>query len=329
MIGRGTAGFLLSATLIGAAAVGLSAQANVEDQARRQLESGREFYRNGRYSEALKDFQTVAEGYPTSSVADDALLAIALYQLEIQLDPATARTTADQLIKKYATSDSAPMGYVVMGRATLELDQSPAGLDSAAASFDRVPRLFPASEAVAPALYYGGEVDRRAGRRPQALDRLRDLAYSIPRSIWAARAALLEARLLASTGSQPRRCACCSVGHSRLRVERRGYHAPGLEHHADRLTIRPPAENASATRVAVSPARPASSRRRVDFARARWPPRHRHEGRHSAAGRQGRGDAAGAGDRAEAVQLRSPRLVTIFERSVLMRETDRACSAWC
>jgi len=103
MIGRRTAGFLLGATLVGAAAIGLRAQANVEDQARRQLESGREFYRNGRYIEALKDFQTVAEGYPTSSVADDALLAIALYQLEIQLDPATARSTADQLIKKYAT----------------------------------------------------------------------------------------------------------------------------------------------------------------------------------------------------------------------------------
>jgi len=157
MIGRRTAGFLLGATLVGAAAIGLSAQANVEDQARRQLESGREFYRNGRYNEALKDFQTVAEGYPTSSVADDALLAIALYQLEIQLDPATARSTADQLIKKYATSDSAPMGYVVMGRATLELDQSPAGLDSALASFDRVPRLFPASDAVAPAVHDGAD----------------------------------------------------------------------------------------------------------------------------------------------------------------------------
>ena len=38
------------------------------------------------------------------------------------------------------------------------------------------------------------------GRRPQALDRLRDLALQYPRSIWAARAALLEARLLASAG---------------------------------------------------------------------------------------------------------------------------------
>src|SRR5206468_4481741 len=148
------------------AAVALpSAQSNMEDQARRQLQSGLDFYRAGRYSEAIKDFETVAEGYPNSSVADDALLAIAQYQLDIQRDAVSARTTADSLIKKYATSDSAPMGYVIMGRATIEIDQTPAGLDAALASFDRVPRLFPSSDAVPPAPYYGAEVDRRAGRR--------------------------------------------------------------------------------------------------------------------------------------------------------------------
>ena len=176
------------------------AQGNMEEQARRQLQSGLDFYRAGKYSEALKDFQTVAEGYPNSSVADDALLAIATYQLEIQRDPIAARATADSLIKKYATSDGAPMGYVIMGRATIEIDQTPAGLDSALASFDRVPRLFPSSDAVAPALYYGAEVDRRAGRREQALDRLRDVGLQYPRSVWASRAALLEARLLVAGG---------------------------------------------------------------------------------------------------------------------------------
>jgi outer membrane protein assembly factor BamD (BamD/ComL family) len=178
----------------------LSAQANVEDQARRQLESGREFYRAGRFAEAIKDFETVAEGYPTSSVADDALLAVADYQLEVARDPISARTTADTLIKKYATADSAPMGYVIIGRATLEIDQTPAGLDSALASFDRVPRLFPKSDAMAPALYYGAEVDRRADRASSALDRLQRVALEFPRSVWAARSGLLESRLLVAAG---------------------------------------------------------------------------------------------------------------------------------
>ncbi len=181
----------------------LGAQANVEDQARRQLESGREFYRAGRYAEAIKDFQTVAEGYPTSTVADDALLAVADYQLEIARDPILARSTADTLIKKYATADSAPMGYVIIGRATLAIDQTAAGLDSALASFDRVPRLFPKSDAVAPALYYGAEVDQRADRASSALDRLQRVALEFPRSVWAARSGLLESRLLVGDG-QPK-----------------------------------------------------------------------------------------------------------------------------
>ena len=181
----------------------LSAQPNVEEQARRQFESGLEFYRAGRYAEALKDFQTVAEGYATSTVADDAMLAIAEYQLDVMHDPIAARTAAETLVKRYATGDAAPMGYVIAGRSTLALDPSPAGLDSALASFDRVPRLFPRSDAVAPSLYYAAEIDRRAGRPSEAIDKLRRVAQYYPRSTWAARASLLESPLLLADG-QPR-----------------------------------------------------------------------------------------------------------------------------
>jgi TolA-binding protein len=245
MIGRGSACVLaagLGAFIASGMGARLSAQANVEEQARRQLDSGREFYRAGKYTEALKDFQTVAEGYPTSSVADDALLAIALYELDIQRDPISARTTADSLIKKYATSDSAPMGYVVIGRATLEIDQTAAGLDSALASFERVPRLFPSSDAVAPALYYGAEVDRRAGRRDQALDRLRDVGLQYPRSVWAARSALLEARLLVATGEPKEAMRALQrvvrgFGSSEEAATARAWNTTLY-----RLSIRPPAE---------------------------------------------------------------------------------------
>ena len=185
------------------APLSLLAQPNVEEQARRQFESGLEFYRAGRYAEALKDFQTVAEGYATSTVADDAMLAIAEYQLDVLHDPIAARTSAETLVKRYATGDAAPMGYVIAGRSTLALDPSPAGLDSALASFDRVPRLFPKSEAVAPSLYYAAEIDRRAGRPTDALDKLRRVAQSYPRTTWAARASLLESPLLLADG-QPR-----------------------------------------------------------------------------------------------------------------------------
>ena len=187
------------------------AQGNMEEQARRQLQSGLDFYRAGQYSEALKDFQTVAEGYPNSAVADDALLAIATYQLEIQRDPIAARATADSLIKKYATSDGAPMGYVIMGRATIEIDQTPAGLDSALASFDRVPRLFPSSDAVAPALYYGAEVDRRADAASRRSIGFASRRCSI-RDRCGRRAPRCSRRACSSpAASRRKRCARCSA----------------------------------------------------------------------------------------------------------------------
>ena len=131
------------------------------------------------------------------------MLAIAEYQLDVLHDPIAARTSAETLVKRYATGDAAPMGYVIAGRATLALDPSPVGLDSALASFDRVPRLFPRSDAVAPSLYYAAEIDRRAGRPSDAIDKLRRVAQFYPRSTWAARASLLESPLLLADG-QPR-----------------------------------------------------------------------------------------------------------------------------
>ena len=216
------------------------------------------------------------------------------------------------------------MGYVVMGRATLELDQSPAGLDSALASFDRVPRLFPASEAVAPALYYGAEVDRRAGRRPQALDRLRDLAAAVSALVWAARAALLEARLLVSTGEPT----------EAMRVLQRVIRGFGSSDEATtaralnttlyRLTIRPPAENAygySGRSLAG-----ASGKFRDVESISLGP-----DGRLGIATKGGilllddKGAVTRQAPATEPKQFSFDRrgLVTIFERSVLMRETDR------
>ncbi|HEY8535542.1 MAG TPA: hypothetical protein VIL25_03800 [Vicinamibacterales bacterium] len=191
---------LFVALLVPAARPVLRAQPDVEELARRQFESGLEFYRAGRYAEAMKDFQTVAEGYSESSVADDAMLAIAQYQLEVLRDAQAAKNSAETLVTRYATGDAAPMGYVISGRATLALDPSPAGMESAMASFERVPRLFPGSDAVAPALYYAAELDYRAGRPGEALDRLRRIATQYGRTPWAARAGLLESELVLASG---------------------------------------------------------------------------------------------------------------------------------
>jgi outer membrane protein assembly factor BamD (BamD/ComL family) len=198
---------LTLAVLAAAAAVSvmpLGAQSNDEVQARRQLESGRTFLRAMNYGEAVKDFEAVLQRYPTTSVADDALLELATFQLEVQRDAAAALARAKELQSKYPTSDSAAMAFVLEGRVALTNGRSPEHINEAMASFDRVARLFPGSGAVPASMYFAGEAARLGGRRSDAIERFTQLATQFPNSPWSANALLGAALSLTRAGQPPR-----------------------------------------------------------------------------------------------------------------------------
>lgn len=186
----------------GGAVQGLAGQApaGAEEFARRQYESGLEFLRTGQDSEALKDFRAVVDSYPGTSVADDALLAIARYELEVSRDFGAAQATAEALLKKFPASDSISMAYVVAGQAMVAQGMTPANVDAALASFERVSRLFVGTEAVAPALYASGDVLRRLDRCPEALERFMRVEMEYPRTTWASRARLSGAACQTAAG---------------------------------------------------------------------------------------------------------------------------------
>ena len=77
------AAFVLSSATAGA-------QPSNEPFARRQFER-HDVLGNDRYTEAMKDLQAVVDSFPGSSVADDALLQIAQFQLEHAHDPMPRR----------------------------------------------------------------------------------------------------------------------------------------------------------------------------------------------------------------------------------------------
>ncbi|MEQ1911360.1 MAG: tetratricopeptide repeat protein, partial [Vicinamibacterales bacterium] len=143
--------------LVAALGVSVSAQQNNEEFARLQYESGMNFLQNHRYVEAMKDLQTVVDSFSASSVADDALMEIARYQLENAHDLDAAQTAIDKLLKDYPGTDSAPMAHVLSGRISFGKARTTAALDAALASYERVPRLFPGNDAVAAAGYFAGE----------------------------------------------------------------------------------------------------------------------------------------------------------------------------
>jgi TolA-binding protein len=175
-------------------------QTTDEDIARRQLDSGRSFLRQGNYPEALKDFRAVANDHATSSVADDALLEIGRYFFEIANDYPAATTAVDDLLKKYPTSNSAPDAYTLAGRLALARSHQPADLEAALANFDRVIRLFPASNAVASALAWSGETHWYQGQLDAALAEFGRAESEYPTTLAAADAYIGESRVLVARG---------------------------------------------------------------------------------------------------------------------------------
>jgi len=196
-------GAWLGIAAMAAGAASAQAPPTPEDVARRQYASGLEFLRAGRHAEALKDFQTVVDSYPAASVADEALLAIARYELEVARDATKAQNTAESVLKRFPASDSVAMAYVVAGQAMVQQGLTQANVDAALASFERVPRLFPGTPAVAPALFAAGDTLRRLGRCEEALERFGRVVLEYPRSVWAARARLSSATCLAAAGRVP------------------------------------------------------------------------------------------------------------------------------
>ena len=194
-----------TALRVAAAAVLLTAtvrgQGNTEEFARRQYESGLAFIQNHRYAEALKDFQAVVDSFPKSSVADNALLQIALYHLEVAHDLGASQAAIDRLLKEYPETDSAAMAHVVAGRLTMAHGHAPADVDAALASFERVRRLFPGDDAVPTADYYAAESLTDVRRLDDALAIYLRITMEYPGSIWAARAAIGGALCLVQSGN--------------------------------------------------------------------------------------------------------------------------------
>lgn len=191
------------------------AGSNGEAFARRQYESGLAFMRDGRYQEALKDFQAVVDNHPSSAVADQALLQIATYHFEQARAVAKAAAVLEQLLKAHPTGRAAPFAYLLSGRIALATpSNSPstptasapgAGvsgapskerIDAALASFERARRLFPVPEVMAAAGFYTAEALRASGRCADAMKAYQDVIVDYPRLVWSSRAELGVGRCL-------------------------------------------------------------------------------------------------------------------------------------
>lgn len=175
---------VLVASGLGLPAAYLGAQAPIapDEQARRLLQDGLDYRRDGKNKQALDNFNTIVSGFPSSDSVDDALLEIGRYYLDVENNADKAREAFDRVAKQFPQSDGAPGAYYYLGLLALRRATTPAALDDAQAQFRRVQRLYARSDWVPRALHAEGQALRKAGRLEDAIDVQRRAALEYPAS---------------------------------------------------------------------------------------------------------------------------------------------------
>ena len=158
------------------------AQSSPEQQARSLLDDGRAYFAQGKYKQALDNFNTIVSSFPNTESVDDALLEIGRYQADVEGEVEKARASFESVAKRFPQSDSAPGAYHYLGLLTLDKAKGAAELDDALAQFTRVQRLYPKSEWVPRSLSATGLVHRKAGRLSDAVEMQRRVALEYPTS---------------------------------------------------------------------------------------------------------------------------------------------------
>jgi TolA-binding protein len=180
------------------------AQEGAEEQARRLLQEGRDYWSAGKLKQALDNFNIIITSFAGTEAVGEALLEIGRYRMEVDGDEAGAREAFVKVSRDHAQSAAAPGAYHYLGLLTLEGATTPSELDDALAQFSRVVTLYPRSDLWVPrSLQASATVHRRAGRLQDAVALNRRVALEYPASDAAPRAQFEAGHCLALLG-EPR-----------------------------------------------------------------------------------------------------------------------------
>ena len=211
----------------------VAARQQGDELAGRRFQTGLDFARDGRHTEALTDFEAIIELYPSTSVADDALLEVARYHLEVTGDVDRAEEYAGRIVghADYSQQDAAAEAYIVLARSAMARSHTSESLDAALAQLQRGLTLWPDAPVVPQAQFFTGEAHRHAGRDAEALDAYERVTAGYAGTTWAARAGLGVGALRAAAGDPVAAMA------EFQRVRDRWPDSPEAERALERITI--------------------------------------------------------------------------------------------
>ncbi len=154
----------------------------------------------GDLNAAREAFELVAERFPASQQAEEALLLLARAH-SARGDAGPARLAAEKLTSQYPQSPIAPDAYLLLADLQVASAANPADLEAATTVLKRIPLLFPRSgfpnlTARQVARMRAAELDSRLGQSPAAAAAFVAAIEDEPRSPWTSRARIGLARIL-------------------------------------------------------------------------------------------------------------------------------------
>ena len=195
---RNCAGFLV-VHIIAISSV-FSQQGQSSRLAQQHLESGLQFYNQGQYKQALNDFQIIISSMSETEYADNALLRIGQYYLDVEVNLEEAKENFESVIKTYPTGDAAPGAYYYLGEVIFRSARTENSIDDALANFQRV-FLYESNPWTPAALYSTGRAFERQRKFQEAIDVYFQVVVDHAQSIWSAGAQLGVGRSMVFQGA--------------------------------------------------------------------------------------------------------------------------------
>lgn len=174
----------------------LLAQNANSNLAKNKYMSGMAFYKEGKYQEALKDFDGVIEKFPKSEWAALSLLQKGLYLSDVAGNPSEAKAQFEKFIQEFPSHKKAPYGLLKMGEIQLSMSDEINKLNDPIATFERIIRTYPSTDYAAEASYKMADIFFRLGNLQRSMEKIKTVDERYTKSAFYADAMLLKATIL-------------------------------------------------------------------------------------------------------------------------------------
>jgi len=178
---------------IGALSLPILAQKADDNLAKKKYDSGMVFYKEGKYQEALKDFDSVIKTFPSTNWAALSLFQKGVYYKNVASNQEDAKKNFEKLAQDFPHHKKAALALLNVGAIQLLSCDDATSLNDPLSTFERIIRIYPWSENTAEAAYKAAGIYFRIGNVQKAMDKIKLIDDRFAASSFYADAVLLKA----------------------------------------------------------------------------------------------------------------------------------------